>query len=130
MYIIRIDNNMRKDFIFKSMLMIALICLPFAFTSCSNDDDEVTTVSYHMGFNNMSGNMNEMYTIESIYMQALGVSSETFNLTGTISECDSKVASACKNAEKTVAAKSYTGKYLFVITNNNNGKKVYSYQIN
>lgn len=121
---------MKKSFIFKSMLMIALICLPFAFTSCSDDEEEVTTVVYHMGFDNMSGNMSEMYSIESIYMQALGVSSETFNLTGTMSECDSKVATACKNAEKTVAAKSYTGKYLFVVTNRNNGKKVYSYQIN
>lgn len=122
---------MKKSFIFKSMLMIALICLPFAFTSCSDDEEEeVTTVTYHMGFDNMSGDFGEMYNIESIYMQALGVSSETFNLTGTISECDSKVASACKNAEKTIAAKSYTGKYLFAVTNNNNGKKVYSYQIN
>ena len=121
---------MKKSFIFKSMLMIALICLPFAFTSCSEDEEEVTTVTYHMGFDNMSGDFGEMYSIESIYMQALGVSSETFNLTGTISECDSKVASACKNAEKTIAAKSYTGKYLFAVTNNNNGKKVYSYQIN
>ena len=121
---------MKKSFIFKTMLMIALICLPFAFTSCSDDEEEVTTVVYHMGFDNMSGNMSEMYSIESIYMQALGVSSETFNLTGTISECDSKVASACKNAEKTIATKSFTGKYLFVVTNYNNGKKVYSYQIN
>ena len=121
---------MKKSFIFKSMLMIALICLPFVFASCSDDEEEVTTVVYHMGFDNMSGNMSEMYSIESIYMQALGVSSETFNLTGTMSECDSKVASACKNAEKTIVGKSYTGKYLFVVTNNNNGKKVYSYQIN
>ena len=121
---------MKKSFVFKSMFMIALICLPFAFTSCSDDEEEVTTVIYHMGFENMSGDMSEMYSIESTYMQALGVSNETFNLTGTMSECDSKVTNACKNAEKTVAAKSYTGKYLFVVTNRNNSKKVYSYQIN
>ena len=121
---------MKKSFIFKSMLMIALICLPFAFTSCSDDEEEVTTVTYHMGFDNMSGNMSEMFSIESIYKQALGANSTTFTLTGTMSECDSKVVSACKNAEKTIATKSFTGKYSFVVTNRNNGKKVYSYQIN
>ena len=121
---------MKKSFIFKSMLMIALICLPFAFTSCSDDEEEVTTVTYHMGFDNMSGNMSEMYSIESIYMQALGVSSETFNLTGTISECDSKVASACKNAESALKSKTFKGSYLFVVTNYVSLKEVYSYQFN
>ena len=100
---------MKKSFVFKSMLMISLICLPFALASCSDDEDEVTTVVYHMGFDNMSGNMSEMHSIKSIYVQALGVSNETFSLTGTMSECDSKVTSTCKNAEKTIVAKSYTG---------------------
>ena len=121
---------MKKSFIFKSMLMIALICMPFVFASCS-DDDEVTSVKYHMGFDSLnSSNPSEMATIEAAYQQALGVNDNTFTLSGSVSECDSKVKSACKNAEKTIAGKSYTGKYLFVVTNNNNGKKVYSYQIN
>ena len=44
---------MKKSFIFKSMLMIALICMPFVFASCS-DDDEVTSVKYHMGFDSLN----------------------------------------------------------------------------
>ena len=31
---------MKKNFIFKSMLMIALISMPFVFASCGGDDDE------------------------------------------------------------------------------------------
>jgi len=31
---------MKKNFIFKSMLMFALICMPFAFSSCNDDEED------------------------------------------------------------------------------------------
>lgn len=122
---------MKKSFIFKSMLMIALICMPFVWTSCSDDEDKVTTVMYSMGFNKMnSSNPSEMGTIETVYQQALGVNSNNFTLSGSISECDNKVKSACKNAESNLKSKTFKGSYLFVVTNYTSQKEIYSYQIN
>ena len=61
---------MKKSFIFKSMLMIALVCMPFVFTSCSDDEDEVTTVMYSMGFDSLNtSDLSEMSTIESVFQQ-------------------------------------------------------------
>ena len=122
---------MKKSFIFKSMLMIALICMPFVFASCSDDEDEVTSVMYSMGFESMNtSDLSEMGIIESVYQQALGVNDNTFTLSGSVSECDSKVKSACKNAENTLKSKTLKGTYLFVITNYTSQKEVYSYQFN
>ena len=122
---------MKKSFIMKSMLMIALICMPFVWTSCSDDEDKVTTVMYSMGFNKMnSSNPSEMGTIETVYQQALGVNSNNFTLSGSISECDNKVKSACKNAERNLKSKTFKGSYLFVVTNYTSQKEIYSYQIN
>ena len=122
---------MKKSFIFKSMLMIALICMPFVFASCSHDEDEVTSVMYSMGFESMNtSDLSEMGTIESVYQQALGVNDNTFTLSGSVSECDSKVKSACKNAENTLKSKTLKGTYLFVVTNYTSQKEVYSYKIN
>ena len=121
---------MKKSFIFKSMFMIALICMPFVFASCS-DDDEVTSVKYHMGFDSLnSSNPSEMGTIETVYQQALGVNSNNFTLSGSISECDNKVKTACKSAESTLKSQSIKGSYQFVVTNYTSQKEVYSYQIN
>lgn len=121
---------MKKSFIFKSMLMIALICMPFVLASCS-DDDEVTSVKYHMGFDSLNtSDPSEMATIEAAYQQALGVNDNTFTLSGSVSECDSKVISACKNAESALKSKTFKGSYLFVVTNYVSLKEVYSYQFN
>ena len=111
------------------MLILALIGL--LFSSCSDDDDEVTTVQYSMGFNSMStSDVSEMYVIESAYKEALGVSSSSFTLSGTVSECDNKVKSACKNAEKTLQEQTIQGSYLFVVTNYNSMQDVYTHQFN
>ena len=83
------------------MLMIALVCMPFVFTSCSDDEDEVTTVMYSMGFDSLNtSDLSEMGTIESVFQQASGVNS---------SNCDGKVKSACKNAEDTLKSKIFKG---------------------
>ena len=110
--------------------MIALVCMPFVFASCS-DDEEVTTVMYSMGFNSLNtSDLSEMGAIESAYWQALGVNDSYFSLSGTIKECDNKVLSACKNAENTLKSKTFKGSYLFVVNNNVSGKEIYSYRIN
>lgn len=122
---------MKKSFIFKSMLVIALICMPFVLASCSDDDDEVTTVRYGMGFGTMStSNMTEMFVIESAYREALGVSSNDFTLSGSISECDNKVKSACKSAENALKSQGIKGTYQFAVTNYTSQKEVYSCQFN
>ena len=122
---------MEKSFIVKSMLMIALICIPFVFASCSDDEDEVTAVMYSMGFDSLNtSDLSEMATIEAAYQHALGVNDNTFTLSGSVSECDSKVISACKNAESALKSKTLKGTYSFVVTNYTSQKEVYSYRIN
>lgn len=122
---------MRKNFIFKSMLMLALICMPLVMASCSDDDEEVTEVRYNMGFESLSiSNITEMATIEAAYQQAIGVSSNNFTLTGSVSSCDSKVKTACKSVEKALSSQTFTGSYQFVVTNYNTQEEIYSYQIN
>ena len=121
---------MKKNFIVKSMLMIALICMPLLFASCS-EDEEVTTVVYNMGFESLNtSDLTEMVIIETTYQQALGVSTNTFNLSGSVSECDSKVISACMDAENSLKSRAFKGSYLFVVKNCISGKKIYSCQFN
>lgn len=123
---------MKTDFIFKTMLLIALACLPFVSTSCSDEEvEQVTTIHYSMGFEELAtSDRAELGVIEAAFQQALGVSSNSFTLPGTISECDGKVKSACLDAENTLKAKTFKGKYTFVVTNFTSQKKIYSYQIN
>lgn len=121
---------MKKNFIVKSMLMIALICMPLLFASCS-EDEEVTTIVYNMGFESLNtSDLTEMVIIETTYQQALGVSANTFTLSGSVSECDSKVISACMDAESALKSRAFKGSYLFVVKNYISGKKIYSCQFN
>ena len=122
---------MKRKFIYQSMLLIALMCMAFVGVSCSDDDDEVGTIEYSMGFNKMnSSDFGEMLTIETAFYQALGVNERRFSLNGNVKDCDEKVKAACWNAENVLKRHSFKGQYLFVVTNNTTQKEIYSYQIN
>lgn len=121
---------MKNISVFKSILMFAFMCMTLTFASC-NDEEEITSVKYTMGFNACSfTNPSEISFIESTYQKALSVSSNQFTLNGSVSECDAKVKAACSNAEEIIKSKSIKGSFLFVVTNNTTMKEIYSYQIN
>ena len=118
---------MKLKFIMKTMLMIALFCLPFALSSCNDDEDDVVNVNYSIGFDDVhTSDMSELAKIESAYVKALGVNSGEFVYTGTISECEQKVIANCKKAEMDVNGMELKGQYKVVILNYNTAKYVYS----
>lgn len=131
------------------MAAVALICMAMTcvvLTSCGSDDSEdVKTYTYTIGFTmstfayetSIEEYNTEAYkekqiewesSILNAYKTSLGVSSDTFTLTGTQTECDKKVVDACKKAEATVATiKRGTG--TFKVINQTTNKTVYSYYV-
>ena len=121
----------KASLIFRSMLMLALMCLPFALTSCEEKEAEITgTIVYSMGFETVNGDIGEMATIEYTYKNALGISNSLFTMTGKVSECDQKIIDACKKAEAQLASHAFKGSFGFNVKNNNTKKRIYFYQIN
>ena len=126
------------------MAAVALICMTMtsvALTACGGDDsnDSPRTHSYALTFEMSSysyiGDIDATETaitwansILSAYESALGVSSETFTLNGTQSECDKKVQDACKKAEATVATIK-GGSGTVTVRNITANKTVYTYQV-
>ena len=119
----------KASLIFKSMLMLALMCVPFALTSCE-EEEVVGTILYSTGFETVSGDLGEMATIEYTYKNALGISNSLFTMTGKVSECDQKIIDACKKAEAQLASHTFKGSFGFYVDNNNTKKRIYFYQIN
>lgn len=116
---------------FTTMLMIVLMCLPFALTSCEEKDEEVSgLIVYSMGFESINGDLSEMATIEKTYKNVLGIGSLHFTMEGKISECDQKVVDACKKAETQLASRTFNGSFAFYVNNNTSNKRIYFYQIN
>lgn len=116
---------------FTTMLMIVLMCLPFALTSCEEKDEEVSgLIVYSMGFESIKGDLSEMATIEYTYKNALGISKSPFTMTGKTSECDQKIVDACKKAEAQLASHTFNGSFAFYVNNDNSNKRIYFYQIN
>lgn len=121
---------MKLKFIMKTMLMIALFCLPLALTSCDDDEDEIVNVNYSIGFDEVhASDLSEMGKIENVFKQALGVQNSEFVYTGTLSECDQKVINACKKAEADIALMDIKGSYKVVILNYNTAKYVFTCKI-
>jgi hypothetical protein len=122
---------MKSKFFYQSMLLIALMCMVFVGTSCSDDDEEAGTIVYSMGFNEVNtSDFGEMIVIETAYYKALGVNDQLFRLSGKVKDCDEQVKAACKNAENVLKQRHFKGQYLFVVKNYTTQKEIYSYQIN
>ncbi len=132
----------------KKLLMaaVALFCMTMTcvvLTACGSDDEDTAkTYNYTLNFevkyfswestleedNSESALKEWKNSILNAYKSALGVSSETFSLNGTQSECDKKVQTACKKAEATVATiKGGTG--IVTVKNNTANNTVYTYNV-
>ena len=131
----------------KLMTLAAVLCCAMTmtvFTACGSDDNDVRTYSYTITFDNYYYYSHEsldfdnpssdigfstwMNSILGAYKNSLGISSDTFTLNGTQSECDAKVYEACKKAEETVK-NIKGGSATVAVTNTTAGKKVYSYTV-
>ena len=120
--------------IYSLFAVIAMLTVALGFASCSNDDDKPQTIFYKMGFPkyNFDGATpsqmkQEMADIESPYKNALGVSDNSFTMTGTSSSCDKDVATKCKAAEATLSGRTFNSKFTFEVTNLNSNKVIYSF---
>lgn len=126
------------------MAAVALICMTMtsvALTACGSDDDDNTkTYNYEIFLELKSISWESPIeedndvpaewknSILNAYKSALGVSSNTFSLNGTQTECDKKVQDACKKAEATVATIK-GGSGTVTVKNNTANKTVYTYQV-
>lgn len=114
---------------FLSMMAIAMVTL-FSLSSCSTDDYEITEVTYSMGFNSFSSSsssfLTEMEAVESAFQTALGITSSTFTLDGTVTLCDIEVKAACAVAKTAISALSIDSSFEYVVTNVTTGDVVYT----
>lgn len=108
-----------------------VLCTILLFTSCSDEDkDAKATFTYSIGIDSMTtSDLSEMTALFSIYRNALGITGDEFTLTGTQSECDNKVKTACKDAEITIVSQSWNGSYSFSIMNKSTATVIYTYTI-
>ena len=117
--------------LFKSILMIALMCMPFALVSCEKEEI-LGTFTYKLSVANANSenglhDLNEYGTILQIYTEELV---PVHQLTGNSKECDAKVVSACKKAEAKISSTTYKYPYLICVRNVILDKVVYEYRPN
>lgn len=117
-----------KKSIYSLLAVLAMVCVNFVFTSCDDDDDNVT-VTYSMGFSKMSSSnpdfLTEMSKIESTFMNELGVSDSRFTKNGKIEDCDKAVLEACVRAYDSLKDEEWGGDYTYQVINVNSDKVVY-----
>ena len=117
--------------IFKSIMMIALMCVPFALVSCEKEEI-LGTFSYKVSVANANSenglvNLEESGTILKIYTEELV---PVHQLTGNSKECDAKVVSACKKAEAKISSNTYQYPYVICVRNVTLSKVIYEYKPN
>lgn len=101
------------------MGVLALMCamtLTVTMTSCGKDEvrDITENPMYKMGFEAMSGGnetLSEMNTINNAFLEALGVTDNTFTFNGG----DNKVKQACQQAANKLNNMTFIGHYSFVV---------------
>ena len=110
------------------LTLMAVAIFAFALTSCSDDDDPVTEVTYTYGFPSMSAShpdfLSEMNKIEKGFQTALGITGKPFTKKGTVEECDKQVYDACKKAFDSLKDEAWQGNYEFQVTNVATGKVI------
>lgn len=131
---------MKKLAIFKAMMLIALICVPFAFTSCG-DEIFYGPNTYIVGFAeaDVEVKFNERNTIQNAFLdelKSLGISiapnSNSFLMEGNASDCDSKIIAACKRAEDKLKDIAYEKTYIWHVErfrSENDLTEIYSYTV-
>ena len=120
-------------FLSTTLALLAVVCTFLAvFTSCGDDDDPVTEVTYSWGFSEMSSSsldfMDDINKISSAFAAALGAPASASRVTknGTPEVCDKEVREACRQASDKLKGESWQGHYTFVVTNVTTGEVVYS----
>lgn len=120
----------RKKF-FQVMLLSCLTLMAFTFTACDDDDDSNAsgTYQYSLGFFAWSGNLTEMAAVENLYLSALGVTTTTFTLEGTRTECDNQIKTKCASVESSLSSVCTVSSWTIIVTCTNSieSSTVYTY---
>lgn len=121
-----------KRFILGVLALMCAVTLTVVMTSCGKDEvkDITETPMYKMGFEAMSGGnevLTEMNTINNAFLDALGVTDNTFTFNGG----DDKVKQACQQAANKLNNMTFIGHYSFVVRRITTGTPViFSWDVN
>lgn len=111
-------------------LALMAVIISLGVSACSDDDDDVSTVYYNMYVDALTGGLEapeKARLLEETYMSALGVTSTSFSLEGSISECDKKVKVGCEKAVNALAGETFPSEMKFVVNNQSTQKEVHSH---
>ena len=128
---------MKKSSVFMSMMLIALMCVPFALTSCEKEivSGPNSYTCELIELDTACSSSAEMAAIKYTYLgelASLDISSTSFTMEGNTSDCDNKIIAACKRAEEELKKSNFLSSYRWHVTRhsvNNNVTEIYSYKI-
>lgn len=136
---------MKKTFVFfKSILMIVLMCVPFAFVSCEKEETVYLSSIYETEFEHdwypsqtsLAGYNREKGYIVNAFKEefaSLGISDMSrFIIKGKTADCDKKIKDACKRAEEKLKTKTFYGSWVWHVKRVGLGEPadIYTFSIN
>lgn len=115
------------------MMAIAAIVLTVGFAACSSDNDD-TQLIYQKGISSSKFSGTDMSRvigeINDLYSEALGKTGESFTMSGSQSDCEANIRSACKKAEAKIPNINFgncKGSFTYHVKCINNDKEVYTF---
>ncbi len=128
-----------KRFITYFALLLSVALTAVTLTACGDDDDDENTDqtwNYSLTLSEVDGSIEEANQVLTFFQEkipaALGVdhNMQYFQLSGTYSECRTKIANAFASLYTQVNAQGWTGYYTVQVVCMNNSQTVVLYTIN
>lgn len=112
------------------LFVFACSFMLLAVTSC--DKEEETMNTYNMGFTQYSSSdmdaIVDMAKIEKVFKEKLGVTENTFFLSGNTEECDRDVIYDCQQAEEALKGNQWNSSFTFEVQNVTTETVIYTYK--
>lgn len=126
-------SEMKKNVILSSMAICVALLMSVMFVACGKDNEEGVVI-YTAGCESLNGsleNLKDLATVENIFNAAfkkeLGVSSSPFQLSGSVSSCDTKVKKACQSAVAQLDKVELKLTFKYTVTNVTSNQNVFTY---
>ena len=121
-----------KKIIFSAVALIVCVLATSVFTSCESKKEKEMAIPYQLGFGDYQYAGDDfvgwLNSISDVYKAELGIpeNGTSVTLNGTISACDKQIIEACQRAEATVRSTVNMGRISVSVTNEVNGRVIYS----
>ena len=121
-----------KKIIFSAVALIVCVLATSVFTSCESKKEKEMAISYYLGFGDYQYTGDDfvgwLNSISDVYKAELGMTGDASRVTlnGTISACDKQIIEACQRSEATVRSTVNMGRISVSVTNDVNGRVIYS----